>query len=93
MKRTVAVLLAVFLWATGAEAADRLRIGYSSISGAYVGKIIEKAPYINMVAMQNAIEEVAKTIPAAKNAKPEQFVDMRFLDKLEISGLLNELYK
>ena len=59
----------------------------------YVGKIIEKAPYINMVAMQNAIEEVAKTIPAAKNAKPEQFVDMRFLDKLEKSGLLNDLYK
>ena len=37
MKRTVAVLLAVFLSATGAAAADRLRIGYSSISGAYIG--------------------------------------------------------
>jgi ABC-type nitrate/sulfonate/bicarbonate transport system substrate-binding protein len=59
----------------------------------YVEKIVEKAPYINMVGMQNALDEVAKTIPAAKNAKPEQFVDMRFLDKLEKSGLLNELYK
>lgn len=59
----------------------------------YVGKIVEKAPYINMVGMQNAVDEVAKTIPAAKNAKPEQFVDTRFLDKLEKSGLLNELYK
>jgi ABC-type nitrate/sulfonate/bicarbonate transport system substrate-binding protein len=59
----------------------------------YVGKIVEKAPYINMTGMQNALDEVAKTIPAAKNAKPEQFVDMRFLDKLEKSGLLNELYK
>jgi hypothetical protein len=46
-----------------------------------------------MVAMQNAVDEVAKTIPAAKNAKPEQFVDARFLDRLEKSGLLNELYK
>lgn len=59
----------------------------------YVRKIVEKAPYINMTGMQNALDEVAKTIPAAKNAKPEQFVDMRFLDKLEKSGLLNELYK
>ena len=59
----------------------------------YVGKIVEKIPYINMTGMQNALDEVAKTIPAAKSAKPEQFVDMRFLEKLERSGLLNELYK
>ena len=58
----------------------------------YVGKIVEKIPYINMTGMQNALDEVAKTIPAAKSAKPEQFVDMRFLEKLEKSGLLNELY-
>ncbi len=59
----------------------------------YVEKIVDKAPYINMAGMKNALDEVAKTIPAAKNAKPEQFVDTRFLDKLEKSGLLNELYK
>jgi NitT/TauT family transport system substrate-binding protein len=59
----------------------------------YVGKVVEKAPYVNMTGMKNALDEVAKTIPAAKNAKPEQFVDLRFLDKLEKSGLLNELYK
>ncbi len=59
----------------------------------YVGKIIDKAPTIDMTGMQNALDEVAKTIPAAKNAKPEQFVDLRFLDKLEKSGLLNEIYR
>jgi hypothetical protein len=36
---------------------------------------------------------VARTVPAAKTTKPEQFVDLRFLDKLEKSGLLRELYK
>jgi hypothetical protein len=46
-----------------------------------------------MVGMQNALDDLARTIPAAKSAKPEQFVDLRFLDKLEKSGLLNELYK
>ena len=59
----------------------------------YLDKVVERAPYINMGGMQNAIEDLARTVPAAKSAKPEQFVDMRFLDKLEKSGLLNELYK
>ena len=59
----------------------------------YIGKVIERAPYINMQGMQNALDDVARTVPAAKNAKPEQFVDLRFLDRLEKSGLLKELYK
>jgi hypothetical protein len=58
-----------------------------------MNKVVERAPYINMVGMQNALDDLARTIPAAKSAKPEQFVDLRFLDKLEKSGLLNELYK
>ena len=59
----------------------------------YLYKVVEKAPYINMAGMQNALDDLARTAPAAKAAKPEQFVDMRFLEKLEKSGLLNELYK
>ncbi len=59
----------------------------------YVGKVVERAPYINMAGMQNALDGLARTVPAAKNAKPEQFVDTRFLEKLEKSGLLKELYK
>ena len=59
----------------------------------YLDKVVERAPYINMGGMQNALDDLARTIPAAKTAKPEQFVDVRFLDKLEKSGLLNELYK
>ena len=59
----------------------------------YVGKVLEKGPYINMEGMQNALNDLARTIPAAKNAKPEQFIDLRFLDNLEKSGLLKELYR
>jgi NitT/TauT family transport system substrate-binding protein len=59
----------------------------------YMNKVVERAPYINMGGMQNAIEDLARAIPAAKNAKPEQFVDLRFLDKIEKSGILNELYR
>lgn len=59
----------------------------------YMGKVLERAPYINMQGMQNALDDVARTVPAAKTAKPEQFVDLRFLDRLEKSGLLRDLYK
>lgn len=58
----------------------------------YMSKVLEKAPYINMTGVQNVLDDLVKTVPAAKNAKPEQFVDMRFLDTLEKSGLLKELY-
>lgn len=47
----------------------------------YMSKVLEPAPYINMQGMQNALDDVARTVPAAKNAKPEQFVDLRFLER------------
>jgi NitT/TauT family transport system substrate-binding protein len=59
----------------------------------YMNKVLERVPYINMQGMQNALDDVARTVAAAKNAKPEQFVDVRFLDRIEKSGLLKELYK
>src|ERR1043166_5192048 len=58
----------------------------------YTSKVLEKAPYISVAGLQNALDDLAKTVPAAKNAKPEQFVDHRFLDNLDKSGLLKELY-
>ena len=58
----------------------------------YMSKVLEKAPYINMTGVQNVLDDLVKIVPAAKNARPEQFVDMRFLDTLEKSGLLKELY-
>jgi NitT/TauT family transport system substrate-binding protein len=58
----------------------------------YMNKVLERAPYVNMVGVQNVLDDLAKSVPAAKNAKPEQFVDLRFLDALDKSGLLKELY-
>jgi ABC-type nitrate/sulfonate/bicarbonate transport system substrate-binding protein len=59
----------------------------------YVGKVLEKAPYINMAGMKNALDDLARTVPAARDAKPEQFIDTRFLDALEKSGIFGELYR
>jgi ABC-type nitrate/sulfonate/bicarbonate transport system substrate-binding protein len=58
----------------------------------YMTKVLEKAPYVNMAGVQNALDDLAKSVPAAKNAKPEQFVDLRFLENMEKSGLMKELY-
>ena len=58
----------------------------------YMTKVLEKTPAVNMAGVVNVLEDLAKTVPAAKTAKPEQFVDLRFLDALEKSGLLKELY-
>ena len=58
----------------------------------YMSKVLENTPAVNMTGVVNVLEDLAKTVPSAKTAKPEQFVDMRFLDTLEKSGLLKELY-
>jgi NitT/TauT family transport system substrate-binding protein len=58
----------------------------------YMTKVLERTPGVNMAGVVNVLEDLAKTVPAAKTAKPEQFVDLRFLDNLEKSGLLKELY-
>lgn len=58
----------------------------------YMSKVLERTPAVNMAGVVNVLDDLAKTVPAAKTAKPEQFVNLRFLDALEKSGLLRELY-
>ena len=47
----------------------------------------------NLDGMRNAIEEVAQRVPAAKSKKPEDFIDMRFLNELEKEGFFKRLEK
>jgi hypothetical protein len=54
---------------------------------------LEPVPYINMTGMKNALDDLAKTMAEAKNAKAEQFVDLRFIERIEKSGILKELYR
>ncbi len=42
-----------------------------------------KKPYPTMIGIQNLIDMSAPQIPQAKSAKPEQFVDLSFLEELE----------
>ncbi len=54
--------------------------------------ITDPKAYPNMEGIRFALEEVAKRLPAAKGRKPEEFVNLRFLQELEREGFLKELY-
>lgn len=45
----------------------------------------------NLQGIRNAIDEVAERLPAAKNRRPEEFVDTRFLRELEKEGFFKQL--
>jgi hypothetical protein len=43
--------------------------------------------------LKTVLEDIAERDPRAKTAKPEQFVDMSFIQELEQSGFIDGLYK
>jgi NitT/TauT family transport system substrate-binding protein len=56
-------------------------------------KTIPKKPYPTLKGIQFMLDMLAPTLPQAKNAKPEQFVDLTFLQELEKEGFFNEMAK
>ncbi len=56
-------------------------------------KTIPKKPYPTLKGIQFLLDMLAPQIPQAKNAKPEQFVDLSFLQELEKEGFFNEMAK
>jgi NitT/TauT family transport system substrate-binding protein len=56
----------------------------------------EKLPpkqYPSLEGIKRILEPLGETDPKAKAAKPEDFVDMRFIKELDDSGFIDELYK
>ena len=56
-------------------------------------KTTPKKPYPTMKGLQFLLDALAPQMPQAKNAKPEQFVDLSFLQELEKEGFFNETAK
>jgi NitT/TauT family transport system substrate-binding protein len=52
---------------------------------------LEIPPYVSRKGMEAVIADVAETAPAAKSAKPESFIDMRFVAELEKEGFFKKL--
>ena len=56
-------------------------------------KRVSKKPYPTLRGIQYLLDEVASKLPNAKNAKPEQFVDLSLLQQLEREGFFTEMAK
>lgn len=56
-------------------------------------KVVPEKPYPTLPGLQTIIDELATRNPKAKNAKPEDFVDMSFVKKLDDEKFFDRLYK
>lgn len=54
-------------------------------------KRVSKRPYPTLKGIQYLLDEVTPTMPVARNAKPEQFVDLSLLQQLDKEGFFAEL--
>jgi len=70
---------------------SRIVVLEESYSG-YV-KMIPKKPYPTLKGIQFMLDMLAPQMPQAKSAKPEQLVDLSFLQELEKEGFFTEMAK
>jgi ABC-type nitrate/sulfonate/bicarbonate transport system substrate-binding protein len=56
-------------------------------------KATPKIPYPSKAGIQTLIDFLARTSPEAANAKPDDFIDTRFVKELEDNGLYARLYR
>ena len=56
-------------------------------------EILPPKQYPTLEGLKKILEPVGEADPKAKAAKPEDFVDMRFVRELDESGFTNDLYK
>jgi hypothetical protein len=58
-----------------------------------VKKAFQPAPYATVGGAQNILDQIALSNPKAKQAKPQDYIDDRFLRELEASGYIQKLYR
>ena len=52
---------------------------------------VQNKPYPTLEGFKTIFEDLAKRVPAAKNANPKEFVDTRFIEELDKSGFIDAL--
>jgi LysM repeat protein len=79
-------ILAKYLKSDDMEALDE---AYDSV----LNSLIPEKPYPTIKGIQIMLREMGIKEPAARNARPEQFVDLTFMKELDSSGFVDHLYK
>lgn len=59
----------------------------------FTAKYIKKVPTLTAKSVQNALDLIAESNPKAKSRKPEEFMDTSFLEELQSSGFLKNLWR
>lgn len=64
------------------------------LEASYNGEIkaLEPKMMIRPEAIQSTLDEIAPTEPRAKNIKPQELIDTRYLDEMEKSGFFDQLW-
>lgn len=86
--------------ATDKDLADKSITKYGGVEDqALVGKTYEyyksrwgKDAFPDLEGIQQNLDVAAETIPEAKTAKPEQFVDMTFVQRIKASGFIEQVW-
>ena len=75
--------------------AKQLRLDDRKIlEASYNGEIkaLEPKMMIRPDAIQSTLDEIAPSEPRAKNVKPQELIDTRYLDEMEKSGFFDQLW-
>lgn len=84
-KETIGILTK-YLKSDDTEALDE---AYDSV----LHSLIPEKPYPTIKGIQIMLREIGIKEPAARSARPEQFVDLTFMKELDSSGFIDRLYK
>jgi len=71
------------------EERDELEATYQE----YALRIVQRKPYPTLKGLQFVMGELAQKNPRVKDAKPDQFLELRFLKDLDESGFIDRLYQ
>jgi len=55
--------------------------------------VTPRKPYTTVEGIKTVLDELALKVPAARTAQPREFMDTRFIEELDRSGFIDELYK
>lgn len=59
----------------------------------FTTRYIKKIPKINVKGVENSLALIAESNPKAKNRRPEDFMDMSYMEELEKTGFLKSVSK
>jgi ABC-type nitrate/sulfonate/bicarbonate transport system substrate-binding protein len=58
-----------------------------------IRELVPRKPYPMVEGVKAVLDELSAKLPAAKTAKPGDFMDTRFIEELDRSGFIDRLYK